>query len=63
MLKNILNLENAEKVSKNEQKKLNGGWSSWPRTERECLTCGGEWSPIPFPPGGICALPSNSPCA
>ncbi|MEL6556559.1 MAG: hypothetical protein AAFQ94_00145 [Bacteroidota bacterium] len=63
MLKNIKNLQDAKAVTKKEQKQINGGWGSWPRTESECINCGGNWYPIPFPAGGLCELPVNSPCA
>lgn len=63
MLKNVLEFKGVKAISKKEQIKVNGGSSSWPRTERECELCGGEWYPIPFPAGGLCALSSNSPCA
>jgi hypothetical protein len=42
-------------LGKKEQSTIKGG--AWPRTEQECLHCGGEW----YAP--LCALPHDSPCA
>ncbi|PTX58512.1 hypothetical protein C8N46_1132 [Kordia periserrulae] len=42
-------------LGKKEQSTITGG--AWPRTEEECLNCGGYWS------APLCELPYNSPCA
>ena len=53
MLKSISNLGTV--LNKTEQRNITGG--SWPRNQRDCELCGGEWH------APLCALPSNSPCA
>ncbi|MEW7289609.1 hypothetical protein [Aquimarina sp. 2304DJ70-9] len=64
MLKNILNLEGAKTINRKDQKAIQGGFGNYyPRTEEECLQCGGEWGAFAFGPGGLCALSRNSPCA
>lgn len=51
------NIGNIGKIlNKIEQKEVNGGFGFWPRTERECLLCGGEWD------SPLCALPIDSVC-
>jgi hypothetical protein len=52
MLKSISNL--GTELSKKEQSQITGG--TWPRNQRECELCGGEWG------APLCALPVNSPC-
>jgi hypothetical protein len=47
MLKNILKLEGAQKLTKNEQKNINGGWVPPP---------GGSC------PNGTCQYSENGPC-
>ncbi|WP_164484228.1 hypothetical protein [Kordia zhangzhouensis] len=42
-------------LGKKEQRNITGG--AWPRTEQECLNCGGEWH------APLCALSHDSPCA
>lgn len=54
MKKQILDL--GKSLSKIEQVSINGGFGFWPRTEEECLLCGGEWD------APLCALPWNSVC-
>ena len=64
MLKNISEINGSKSLTKKAQQKVNGGCPPpYPRTEEECNNCGGEWSPLPFGPGGLCALSVNSPCA
>lgn len=53
MLESISNL--GTQLSKKEQRKITGGM--WPKNERDCLRCGGEWH------APLCALSMNSPCA
>jgi hypothetical protein len=53
MLKSISKLGTV--LGKKEQSQITGGF--WPRTERECELCGGEWD------APLCALSINSPCA
>ncbi|WP_226294012.1 hypothetical protein [Aquimarina algicola] len=55
MLQSILNLNGVQKLDKKSQTVIKGG--GWPRTEEDCLACGGEWG------APLCLLPSNSPCA
>jgi hypothetical protein len=48
MLKNILNLEGAQKLTKNEQKKINGGlcegqWIQCGMTQLDCTSEGGRY--------------------
>lgn len=63
MLTNILEINGAKALTKRAQKNVNGGaCPAHPRSEAECNNCGGEWSGFPFGPGGLCALPVNSPC-
>jgi hypothetical protein len=48
MLKNILDLEGAQKLTKNEQKEVNGGigggYTYCPITKDECLDRFGKWN-------------------
>ncbi len=55
MLYKILNQKGVQKLKRKEKETIKGsGW--WPRTEEECLACGGEWG------APLCLLPSNSVC-
>ena len=55
MKKSILNLGKA--LNKAAQKEVLGGFGFWPRTEQQCMNCGGEWS------APLCALSMDSVCA
>jgi hypothetical protein len=52
MLKNILKLEGAQKLNKNEQKEINGGLRPGCRSDKEC----------PIPPVGAIYLCVNGVC-
>lgn len=64
MLQNILSVKGAQKLNKNDQKTIRGGFGNYyPRTEEECIQCNGEWGAFAFGPGGLCALTEDSPCS
>lgn len=43
-------------LTRSEQRNIRGG-RRYPRNERECYHCGGEWDVF------VCALPEGSPCS
>ncbi len=63
MLKNILNLEGAQKLTKSEQQSINGGYipivkcgtNTYRMTESQCLSQV-QYNPIYFPSTGTCSL-------
>lgn len=57
MLKNILNLEGIKKLTKKEQKQINGGDWSYSEATGRCVnpspTCGGVY-PVQYPGSWCC---------